>query len=379
VSANGTRHQLNGSESVVIRTGAVNDHIIVDADRQVRVTVMSGEGNVEVETGRGDDRVYAGAGNDVVHTGAGRDRISGGTGIDVLNAGAGDDLVKGGSGGDVVRGLDGDDTLLAGEGNDYVDGSRGADVVFGDGGRDIVSGGRDDDILSGGRDDDRFFTGLGTDTVTHGAGQDTANGQRGEDRLDAETVVHVEMTGSPGDRILLRGTDRWVEQVRADLEFMQATEGGRRQLVVMDGSGHGGLWTAQGFFTPDRTVVIEESLRNAATMEDREYRIEYNPQLVDQGAPPPVAAHHEMGHVGQYDGGYRPEGTYHGAHTVDHGAPLSELANSGIPYVDHDGDPATPEVLYDRQPYESTEAYYREQLGMPPRGSYLEPAEHLTD
>jgi Ca2+-binding RTX toxin-like protein len=95
--------------------------------------------------------------------------LLGGIGRDTLRGGAGGDLLDGQDGNDRVEGRDGNDTLLGGSGNDSLFGGKGHDTIDGGAGNDVLVGNQGHDTLIGGGGNDTFkFTALADGTTVAG-------------------------------------------------------------------------------------------------------------------------------------------------------------------------------------------------------------------
>jgi hypothetical protein len=365
--------------NLIIRTGDGNDEVVVAPGTRMRVTLYGGPGDDVLRGGDGDDAIHGEAGSDRVHGAGGNDVLSGGAGRDYIDAGAGDDTVTGGRGNDTVYGLDGDDRVSGGGGNDYADGGAGDDRVDGGRGNDTISGGRGDDALAGGPGDDGIYTGPGRDTVDGGAGVDTAYGQP-EDTLVAERAVIVELR-VVGTTITIEGSPGFVERVRADLDMLRASPRGQAMLAALDHgarrtrspladvpvigrlANRGDTLTILEYVSPSRAEDNSFAHRDVERFQrGQQMLVEYQPDLdhVHDG-PPVTVLYHELAHVYDYTYGTMADGTYAGADNL--GADNAERVAMGLP-IDHDQDPATPDELDPRHPYDCTENALREEMGV---------------
>jgi Ca2+-binding RTX toxin-like protein len=366
VVVDGKRYVVPDGLAVVVRTGGGNDVVTVPEGFRVGLTVLSGDGDDRVTTGQGDDRVYAGDGNDLVRTRGGADLVQGGAGADRIVTGDGDDLVHGGAGRDVIRGLGGNDRVLAGDGRDYADGGTGDDLVHGGAGRDVVAGGGGDDRLFGGRDDDVLYAGDGDDRMLGGDGNDTAYGQTGE-YTEAERFVHVEMTGNPGDTIIIEGDADFQATVLSDLDVLRSSPAGRPLLEEMDR-----IPTMPGFlgFGHASLTITATADKNGADLDTSWYRIYYNPHSFGpDGRPPVIGLFHEMAHVFDAVNGTAPGMDYTGPDRIDRGVPNYERTVVGLG-IDDDNDRRTPDRYYEPHPRRYTEPEIRLEMGEDPRLSF---------
>jgi hypothetical protein len=362
VVVDGVRHDVPDGMKITIVTGEGDDHVTVPPGFGVNLTVITGAGHDEVRTGGGRDRVLGGDGDDRVYAGAGADRVSGGAGADYLDGQQHNDVLFGGRGKDVLYGLAGNDRLLGGTGEDHLEGGAGADLLLGGLGGDSVSGGRGNDTLHGGGGDDVVYTGAHEDRFTGGGGDDTSYDQQesNEDLGDTERTVYVEMTGSPGDTIIVKGTPDFIERVEADLEMLRSSPLGRTMLVEMDDSGSGAAVIGIG----EASVTIEEGRlpdRNQAHSNNfsNHFRIDYNPPLFTGDKPPVVSLYHEMAHVYANSENIVPPDSG----TTDE--PDAELAVVGLPFADDSVLPGDFE-----HPEELTENALRREMGVPERRTY---------
>lgn len=113
----------------------------------------------------------------------------------------GPDTLTGTDGDDVIVGLGGDDVLRGGEGADRICGNDGDDVVRGGAGGDSANGGAGGDEIY---DRDGLYArgGAGDDVVERAQ---TARGGRGDDRLVSFRRKPAELSGGPGDDVLVGG------------------------------------------------------------------------------------------------------------------------------------------------------------------------------
>jgi Ca2+-binding RTX toxin-like protein len=407
VNVNGEDHKFTGNDAqnLVIRAGNGNDTINVAPGVNVNLILRGEAGDDTIQGGAGNERIEGGAGNDTIDGGAGRDYINGSTGNDKLYGGDGDDVVYGG---------DGDDHIMGQDGNDYVEGSRGNDTLYGNNGDDVVSGGIGDDYVSGGWGNDHLYTGQGTDRAYNISGNDTIYAQTAEDSVEpgltdsANTVINVELTGTPGSRsIRIEGSPEFVERVEADMEFLRSSPNGRQMLAALDqsyassrdgradwvwpfniGANDGNSVTIRelpiednGFAIPTGNTSLNT---NGTSSGGTDNTILYNTQFQSDRFPAPVVVlYHEMSHAFNQTTGTSQRGTYTGpgpdgpvldAHgnVIRLGVNNSErqavgLDNTGRPY-DFDGDPTTPNTT--ANPFAITENGLRTEMGLPLRNSY---------
>jgi Ca2+-binding RTX toxin-like protein len=364
VTVNGVSHRYPPEAQITVRTGEGNDEINVPKGTKVHVTLIGGKGDDTIHTGDGASTVLGNAGKDRLYGGEGADRISGGTGRDYIDGGAGDDVLAGGYGNDTIYGMSGDDEISGGDGQDYLEGATGDDTIYGGAGNDMVSGGRGDDRLVGGSGDDKVYGGFGTDTINAGTGDDTVFSQTDDVTTGGEKVVNVELT-EVGNFIKIEGSPEFVERVQADLDMLRSSPRGQEMLTSF-AENHTGWF-------PD-TITITESPNwdnHAKPGTFGDSTVQYNP-LKDTGrsgldAPPVVLLYHEFAHVYDYQHDTRAEGVYTDADNP--GAKNREREAVGLP-IDHDHNPATPNQLDPRHPWNLTENGLREELGAPPRTKY---------
>ncbi|MQA25223.1 MAG: PPE domain-containing protein [Micromonosporaceae bacterium] len=401
VIVNGARYPVPDGMEITVRTGEGNDTITVPPGAQVNLTLLGSAGDDKIKGGSGDERILAGDGDDTVEAGEGDDRISGGGGGDYIYGYRGDDVLSGGEGNDTLYGGAGDDQLSGGDGRDYLEGGKGDDALSGGAGSDQLSGGRGDDQIRGEAGDDVVYTGRGEDAVSGGTGQDTVYGQTrdgAEERADAilggETVVHVEMTGNPGDTIIIEGSDEFRERVQDDLDMLRSSPRGQMMLTELDRIHNetGAIaedWPILGdiAYQGDTIRIKELNEENGYAGNDQNpaqralghdnYRIEYNPRFDNfRDGPPAVVLYHEMAHI--YDRGFdvQADGRYENPNDPDRttdgdgntvGVPNKERQAAGLP-IDADGD-GDYEIDPDH-PFEYTENGLRDELGVPKRDRY---------
>ncbi|GIG58194.1 hypothetical protein Lfu02_25660 [Longispora fulva] len=377
----GVEHQIFGGTDLVIRAGGGRDDISVPRGTRLRVTLLGGDGDDVLHGGDDGARLLGGPGDDRVYGGAGADRISAGSGDDYVDAGSGDDTVTGGSGDDVLYGMAGADDVHGQSGADYLEGASGDDRLDGGAGRDVLSGGDGDDALRGGSDDDTLYGGRGADSGSGGTGSDVVFRQSG-DRVDAERTVTVEIKGRPGDTIRVEGSPEFVARVRADLDMLAGSPGGREMLDAVDRA-HDGTraiaadWPVLGglAYQGDELTIRETTDPNGYARHrslwngGQAYRISYNPadNGAGQGGRPVTVLFHELAHVYDFSHHTSAPGEYDGPDNP--GAPNDEREAVGLP-VDHDGDPETPDQSYPGHPDDLTENGLRRELGLPERTHY---------
>lgn len=388
VSVNGESRTFTGRDrnNLVIRAGAGNDVIRVDAGVTVNL------------------RLYGDAGDDTITGGGGHDRIFGGAGNDRINGGAGNDYIDGGDGNDTIQGGDGNDTVYGGRGNDLIYGNAGDDYLEGGEGNDTLYGGVGNDVLSGGLGDDRLFGGAGDDAVYAGQGRDSVSGGAGNNKLYVQNddtvqaaprgatnqVVTVELTGNPGGTgVIVRGSDEFRQRVMDDLEMLRSSPAGRQMLASFDAARQrDGVTVTIEEITEDNGYAARSRASNPFLDPTTGRRgtptnatIGYNPtfaptfEFADGSAaytPPVVVLYHEMAHAYDYTHGTLRPGTYRGADAADSGrVPNLERVAVGVP-LDHDNDPRTPEQRDDaNHPYALTENGIREEMNLQLRRSYM--------
>lgn len=365
VEVNGVAHRIPAGQELVVRGGAGNDTVTVPPGNLVNLTIAGGAGNDRIHGGDGDDRILGLDGADEIDAGGGADRVSGGAGHDYLNGQGGDDTLAGRGGRDTLYGLDGQDRLLGGADQDYLEGGRGNDTLLGGTGNDILSGGDDDDRIRGEGGDDVTYAGRGADQVAGGEGNDTVFAESADTSVDVERTVTVTVGDGVGG-IRIEGSPDFVSRVEADLQMLAASE--RGQQMVADLQSH----VASG---PDTLTIREyhnpaDPNNSTASTDGTHSVINYNTRLDDfRGAPPVVVVYHELAHVYDYMN-HTFDGTpYSGNDTTDHGIRQGERQATGLP-IDHDHDPATPEVLDPRHDFDLTENGLRGEMGLPNRDHY---------
>jgi hypothetical protein len=393
VNVNGAERTFTGADAnrLTIRAGDGNDTINVSPDVTVRLTLEGGDGNDTIRGGGGNDTIRGGNGDDTIEAAGGNDTVYGGAGRDYLNGSLGNDRLYGGTGDDVVYGGDGNDTVQGNAGDDYLEGSRGNDTVYGGAGRDVLSGGLGDDTLRGGDGNDVLYAGGGTDRLYGDRGTNRLYAQSGDTtqassarRGIRNTVVEVELAGTPGTSVTVNGSAEFRERVEADLEMLRSSPLGRQMLTSFDTSGRtvtiqetaGGNnadWTRRTI--PGAPQPFLNTATGAAGTPD-DATIGYNTSRISlPGAdawrrrPPVVGLYHEMAHVYDITHGTFQPGAYNGVDTADHGINNNEREATGL-RVDHDNDPTTPERTVPQHPDDLTENAFRRELGQTRRGSY---------
>ncbi|WP_412540335.1 M91 family zinc metallopeptidase [Longispora sp. K20-0274] len=411
VVVNGEEHQILGGTELVVRGGAGRDAITVPRGTNLRVTLLGGDGDDVLRVGvvaphggtphdgaphdgRPRDgtprdgaprdagaRLLGGDGDDRLFGGAGEDRISAGAGDDYVDAGAGDDTVTGDGGDDVLYGMAGDDRLAGGSGADYLEGATGSDRLDGGADRDVLSGGDGDDTLTGGAGDDTLYGGRGANAGSGGTGADVAFTAPG-DRVDADRAVTVRIEGRPGDTIRVEGSPEFVARVRADLDMLAGSPTGREMLTAIDRAHDGTRAVAAdwpvlgGLAYQGNELTIRETTDANGYADHRplwnggeRYTISYNPAHdgAGEGGRPVTVLFHELAHVYDFAHHTSAPGQYTGPDNP--GAPNAEREAVGLP-VDHDGDPATPDVPCPAHPEALTENRLRRELGLRERTHY---------
>ena len=150
VVVNGVATTYPPGANIIIRTGEGNDEVVVAPGTKVKVTVLGGAGDDQLDGGRGGDTILGGRGDDHIRGRGGDDRISGGSGGDWIEGGGGHDRLDGGPGSDNIRGGEGDDHIRGGHGSgfdrDHMYGDRGADTLESGAGSDVAYSDSDDTV-----------------------------------------------------------------------------------------------------------------------------------------------------------------------------------------------------------------------------------------
>jgi hypothetical protein len=352
---------------IVIRTGPGNDKITVAPGTNLNLTLLGGAGDDTIRGSDGNDTILGLGGNDVVYAGKGNDRVSGGPGRDYLDGQQGDDVITGGLGEDTIYGGPGNDRLSGGDGQDYLEGGTGNDTLSGDAGNDILSGGRGDDTIRGGAGNDVVYAGLGTDTVDGGSGIDKAFTEGGDTITGTEQNVTVHIKNA-GGFIKIDGSPDFVDRVNADVDMLRSSERGTMMLEALQrGHDHSPLHTL--------TIAEGRSSDIAPPENNPGHLIEYTPHRdhvytpegTDFNGPPSVFLYHEMAHVYDYMNDSVAPGHYQSPPNV--GIENKEREAVGLP-IDEDNNPATPEQLYSKHPYDLTENALRDEMGAQHRPAY---------
>lgn len=377
-------YRIPAGLDLTIRGGGGRDEIILPAEADIRFRVIGGSGGDRIVGSSGNDDLFGAGGDDAIEAGAGSDFVSGGAGLDYLDGQSGNDRLVGGSGQDTLYGSDGRDTLSAGSGDDFLEGGAGDDTLLAADGNDIVSGGRGDDRMFGGRGDDQFFGGLGRDQTVGGDGHDTSRDDLAADGSSAESTTTIEIPDTTS-WIKIEGSDEFVARVQSDLDFLNQTENGRAMLErlrfnFLKLNVEGGMWDILNG-NPAETLKISEyspeifDERNSFAQWDN--TVLYQPSIDDfRGAPPVVVLQHELAHIYDFTSDNFNSSDYVGADPID-AAPLrdgthirvGERQAAGLP-IDHDNDPATPEIIDPNHPFEITENGLRDELKLKPRDHY---------
>ncbi|WP_108718551.1 M91 family zinc metallopeptidase [Miniimonas sp. S16] len=377
-------YRLPAGKHLVIRGGGGEDIITLPTDSTIAFTVTGGSGRDRISSGGGEDRIFGLGGDDEVTAGGGADYVSGGAGHDYLDAQAGDDTVFGGAGNDTLYGLDGDDALSGGTGRDYLEGGEGDDALDGGQGDDILSGGRGDDALDGGLGDDLAYGGHGRDVSIGGTGTDTSIDDARAEGSTNEVNTTVEL---PPDleHITIEGSPEFVARVRADLDLLGSSPAGSALLANLEqryeesgflGMGKSSLVIREWEPPSDQPFGQNSTASNGGLFQGNVDTVRYLPSIDDfRGAPPVVVLQHELAHVYDYANGTFVGDPYTGSDTRDTPRPgypdvsVGERQASGLP-IDHDGNPATPEIIDPDHPIDVTENGLREEMGLPTRESY---------
>lgn len=385
VRVNGAWHVWPAGTPITVRTAGGGDVITVAKHVDVDLVLLGGDGHDRIRAGGGRDTVLGGYGGDDLLGGDGDDYLTGGHGVDYVDGQGGGDRLSGGHGNDHLYGLGDADYLSGGEGRDYLEGGKGDDIVDGGAGTDVVSGGRGDDGLRGGAGNDVLYAGRGNDTIDGGGGMaDTAYRQTG-DRVENAAGVRVEVT-SDGGFIRITGSPEFVERVTADLDMLRASPTGQQMLAELDdirdpdplpGARElfiGELGAENGAAIPQDAVNAIGSIYDLPGIPNPANPgavILYNPSHTfdSTGGTPVVVLYHEMAHVRSYFNG-NADFLPIEAGKPDAGTMRIERQAVGLPYLDHDGDPRTPDRTDAEQPPQFTENGLRQELGLPRRSSY---------
>jgi hypothetical protein len=150
VVVNGVATTYPPGANIIIRTGEGNDEVVVAPGTKVKLTLLGGAGDDQLDGGHGGDTILGGRGDDHIRGRGGDDRISGGSGEDWIKGGGGHDRLDGGPGSDNIRGGEGDDHIRGGHGSgfdrDHMYGDRGADTLEGGAGSDVAYSDSDDTV-----------------------------------------------------------------------------------------------------------------------------------------------------------------------------------------------------------------------------------------
>lgn len=390
VIVNGERRSFAPGTRLVLRTGEGNDRVVMAETLAAGVVALTGAGNDRVRTGAGNDRILSGPGDDRVESGAGADRVSLGAGDDYAYTFSGADTLRGGAGRDVIYAGSGDDLVSGGEGDDYLEGGAGNDRLAGAGGRDVVSGGRGHDVLSGGAGGDTMVAGLGADSVDAGRGDDIVYAERGTDSVVNARLHAVTIDPDAGrDYVNISGSEEFRQRMEDDLDLYRSVPSGAAMLRSLD-EVHGDTksvasdWPILGgpAYGGDVVTVAEYDENNGRASYSGvdwialDLDITVNPRYAGPaGGVPAGILYHELAHTWDYSHGTSRPGSYQGVDPVDNdsmyedGVPNSERQAVGLP-IDHDGDPATPEVVDPFHPLAYTENGLRADLGLERRDHY---------
>ncbi|MEZ5307433.1 MAG: M91 family zinc metallopeptidase [Pyrinomonadaceae bacterium] len=374
VTVNGAERKFTGTdrENLVIRAGDGDDTINVGKDVDVRLTIEAGDGR---------DRVYV---DEAVKTGQ---SIDGGAGNDTLIGGGGHDYINGSTGNDFIMGRTGNDVVYAGDGNDYVSGGDGDDYLEGGAGDDTVRGWAGNDDISGGRGDDKIYGGDGNDAIYAGEGKDSIQGQGGDNTIYSQsedsindqagvrnTVVEVDMTKALGANVVVIGSDEFKERIEQDLDFLRSSPVGRQMLEGLGETKHTVTirefddQNGTAFPTNRRDTSFDTANQKPGISDDATFNI--NPDFYPaEHIPPIVVFYHEAAHAYDYTHGTLRTERYAGADRSDRGIKDAERVAVGQP-IDHDKDPATPEILAPEHPEALTENALRAELNRPLRPRY---------
>ena len=112
-----------------------SDEFLSDHLFPVRVSVVGGEGDDDLQTAGRHGRAFGEAGDDALYGRLGPTYLSGGSGNDDLSdPEGGNDRLDGGSQGDVLESFSGRDMLIGGDGRDVMRSGSGSDRVLADDG-----------------------------------------------------------------------------------------------------------------------------------------------------------------------------------------------------------------------------------------------------
>ena len=246
-----------------------------DADDEIRLSVFSGNGRVEiVDGGAGSNRLVAssanntfdfsetqllniaeidmGAGNDTVYGTDGADRIVGGVGADKVYGNGGDDIfvaTLGDTGADRYEGGDGYDILLGSAGDDVFtlsvfSGNARVEKIDGDAGSNVVRATSANNtldfretelvniaLIDGASGNDTIYGTQGNDVIEAGLGSDIVYGEAGDDifKLTAGDTGFDSYRGGAGTDTL-QGT-------AGDDTFRFSTFAGEASVEIIDGQG----------------------------------------------------------------------------------------------------------------------------------------------
>ncbi len=374
VNVNGAEREFTGrdADNLVIKAGNGNDTITVGENVTVKLTLEGQDGRDRIVV---DSKVTTGQ---TIDGGEGNDVLVGGGGRDYVNGSTGNDFIMGRGGNDTVYGGDGDDYLSGGDGDDYLEAGKGNDTVRGWAGNDNVSGGQGDDKLYGGDGDDVIYAGAGKDTIQGQAGANKVYLQTEDSVTDtkgvANTVVEVDMTDAIGASVVITGTDEFKERIEQDLDFLRSSPVGREMLKGFDETGH--TVTIQEFDQQNGTAFptnrkdtsFDTANQKPGTTDDATFNI--NPDFYPADHIPPIVVfYHEMAHAWDYTHGTLRTERYNGAEVNDRGIKDAERVAVGQP-IDHDKDPATPEIVAPEHPQSLTENALREELNRQLRPRY---------
>lgn len=403
------RITIPAGREVVLNTGAGNDMVEVPEGVNVKLRVLLGSGDDQVNSRGADNSIeaFGSTGRDRITTGGGNDFVSGGGESDYVDAGALSDRVFGGGGNDTIYGLDGNDLISGGDGRDYVDGGGHDDTVFGGQGADQLGGGLDNDEIYGGDGNDKVYAGSGYDESDGGVTWSKGGVTTDADEIDQESgdlqvgsqddrEVTVQINGDDGAFIEVQGSPEFQARVNSDLEVLRSSPEGQ-QLLKKLGELHAkddGSWL---WGQDKRPYIISEYPRDRVSDNgdawdpDKNYRddppnddaycIRYRPEFntLDNDAdasydvtPPVVVLYHEMGHTYQFLSDKMAEGRT----LQDDGtsANSSERQNVGLPWNDNDRSDQeqglAPDQTDDPEDMPYRENALRRGLGIPERTNY---------
>ncbi|ADD46054.1 M91 family zinc metallopeptidase [Stackebrandtia nassauensis] len=372
----GTAYAGDGDDK--IRAGNHDDPLYKDADEH-DTTIYGNDGDDEIQGSTKNDTISGGKGEDEIYGHEGDDVIAGNDDHDYIDGQDGNDKISGGGDKDVLYGLDGNDAIDGGAGRDYLEGGDDKDVLTGGAEEDVLSGGRGDDDLRGGDADDVTYAGEGKDTIDGGAGNDKSFVQDGDTvaKDKGDTVQKVDIADN--SFIKIDGSDEFQDRIRADLDMYSSSPTGRQMIEnLSDGVDN----SRHDWMPGERELVINENDEDNGEAQPgldgflgHDVNININPEY--DGSPyqhqlnstpyekvPAHTLYHELGHAYDFYNDTSLDGDY------SDGSPRDERQAVGLPTVDHDNNPKTPDVVDPDHPKQYTENGLREEQGREPRPQY---------